>query len=81
MTTPQIIIIGILTVLITIGYIGTMLSKNDNQKTAWCTLQIFSTAFIIIVAITMTTERNECLEQLENKCPEYEKIENVYRLK
>jgi hypothetical protein len=58
-----------------------MLSENDEQKFLWGFIQLFFTALIALVAFIMTNEREKCLKQLKNKCPEYEKIENVYRLK
>lgn len=37
--------------------------------------------FILCVTILVTLKLNETNEKLKNQCPEYEKIENVYKLK
>jgi len=81
MTITQIILLCICSLGILIGYVLTMLSENDEQKFLWGFIQLFFTALIALVAFIMTNEREKCLKQLKNKCPEYEKIENVYRLK
>jgi hypothetical protein len=41
MTTSQIVILVTLVLVILLGYVKTMLSKNDNEKYSWGILQIF----------------------------------------
>jgi hypothetical protein len=81
MTTGQIIILSIMGLGVLIGYIKTMLSKTDAQKFGWGFFQIFFTSLFILIAVLMTSEREDALKKLKEKCPEYEKIENVYILK
>jgi hypothetical protein len=81
MTTAQIVILVIVVLVILLGYVKTMLSENDGEKYIWGLLQLFFTFLLAIVAFLMTYEREKLLKQLKDKCPEYEKIENVYRLK
>ena len=70
-----------MTLGVLIGYIKTMLSKNDNGKLGWGFFQMFFTSLFILIAVLMTEEREITLKQLKNKCPEYEKVEDVYKLK
>jgi hypothetical protein len=77
----QIIILSIFGLGVLIGYIGTMLSKYDMKKYGWGYLQLFCTLVILLIAIIMTMSVNRLSNQLNDKCPEYEKTENVYRLK
>jgi len=88
MTTAQIIILIIMGLGVLIGYIKTMLSKNDIEKFLWGILQLFFTSLFILITIIMTLsyeellkEKNKCPEYEKIECPEYEKIENVYILK
>ena len=38
-------------------------------------------AFFIMIAIIQTAQVNELRQKVKNKCPELEKIENVYQIK
>jgi hypothetical protein len=81
METGQIVIFSIIGLGVLIGYIKTMLSKNDNGKLGWGFFQMFFTSLFILIAVLMTAEREAALKQLKGKCPKFEKIENVYKLK
>jgi len=84
MTIDQTLIILLIGILIAIGYFTTgynidyKKSKNGVLGLVLLTfLAYFSLAFLAI----QTIQNNELNTKLKNKCPEYEKIENVYRLK
>lgn len=81
MTTAQIITLIILGILILIGYFGTTLSKTDSKRFPYLALWMGVSILIYGLLIIMTIERESALKQLKGKCPEYEKIENVYKLK
>ena len=81
MTTPQIIILSILGILAIIGFSGNLFTKKEEFRIGYSFLLLFTTSLFALVALTMTTEREDLLKQVKNKCPEYEKIENVYKLK
>ena len=81
MTTSQIVIFCILVSGTLIGYVGTMLSKTELDKLGYGFLQMFCTALIIVIAIVMTEEREKALLESKGICPEYELINNVYKLK
>jgi hypothetical protein len=54
------------------------LFKQDNQREI-TTFEIILFSLTMILLILMTIQVNKFKKQL--KCPEYEKLENVYRLK
>lgn len=80
MHTAQIIILTILSILITVSYFGTALAKSDKKRMSFIILWLFTSAFTMIIAIIMTIQREDLLKE-KDKCPQYEKIENVYQLK
>jgi uncharacterized membrane protein len=79
MTTAQIIIL-ITTILVFIIslYILTT-NKNDNAKNNSMFFVYLSFGFMTLVAFLSTKTAMESSK--EHKCPEYEKVENVYKLK
>jgi hypothetical protein len=81
MNTAQIIVLTVLIIGIFIGYFNSMITKDESKKFAWGFFQLIFTGFLFVIAFVMTEEREEALKQLKGKCPEYEKIENVYKLK
>lgn len=81
MTTAQIIIITILAILALLGFSGNLLSKKEGARIAWSFLLLFTTSLFALIAFTMTSDREKLSKQIKDKCPQYEKVENVYRLK
>jgi len=79
MTPTQILIISILSLLAIVFYFGSTFSKKYNSE--------HSTGLFILYAIMTTTvivtmaEMNRLRKISKGKYPEYEKVENVYRLK
>ena len=74
MTTAQIIILTVFTIL-SFGSIIRLGFLSEEKETF--IIALISYSFILIVAITSLA----LLNKLHSKCPEYERIENVYKLK
>lgn len=81
MTTDQIIMLILITIFAVIAFFGTSLSKNDDRRMNFIVLWLLSTGIFFIICFVSLTEMNKCKEQSKGICPEYEKIENVYKLK
>ncbi len=84
MGTFQWIVIGVLSALVVICYFKLAYSI-DNKKFNSGILSLFGLTFItamsIMLLVTTIEENNELQKQIKAKCPQYEKIENVYILK
>lgn len=81
MTTQQILLFSILGVLILFSIFVNALSKKQSTKMFSLFLLIYALSLLLTIAIIQTLRVNELKKQINNKCPEYEKIENVYKLK
>lgn len=81
MTTTQITVMIILIVAMLIAFIQTMKSKRDVEKHFWGSVQFCFIFLITFMGIVAMKENETNKKKLKGKCPEYEKIENVYRLK
>ena len=84
MNTAQIIIFIILGLLISFAYFKIAYTiDNTKYKTGYSALflMMLCITMLLIIAMVTTMEMNELRTQVKNKCPEYEKIENVYKLK
>jgi len=83
MTTAQIIIysIPLLIILFFLFRYGTIAKDNKNYNVSGLGfgLSIFCLAFITILVFSQQASINEINKN--RKCPEYEKIDNVYKLK
>ena len=78
MNTAQIIIIIIFSLL---AY-GTSIKlhfESDRKHDGFFIVNFVAFSFILMIAVTSLITMNSLLKN--NKCPEYEKIENVYKLK
>lgn len=80
MTTTQIIMLGILAIIMIISYFGTALIKTDTKRMIFIVIWAFASGFTLLIAILQTENTNE-LKKLNGKCPEYERIDNLYKLK
>lgn len=80
MTTAQTILLSVLALVMIISFISINLAKLDGTRTAFSVIWLFMSAFLFGVALISTSEMNR-LEKLNGKCPEYERIDNVYKLK
>lgn len=81
MNTGQIITITILCILALIGYFGIAFSKRESIRILFLFLLTFVTSMFIFTTIIQTLEVIELEKQLKQKCPQYEKVDNVYKLK
>lgn len=81
MTTIQITILSTLGVLAIVGYFGTALSKSENGKLGYSFLSFFITVIFATIALILTQEKEQLSKKLNDKCPKYEKVEDVYRKK
>lgn len=81
MTTGQIIILAFFGIIFFIGLFGSLFSEKSGIKDGFIFISAFSTSFFALIAIVVTIEMNNLRKQLKGKCPEYEKLENVYKLK
>lgn len=83
MSTAQIIIFLILAILIVFCYfkIANNLVKDIEDGFLYLLLSEFLVFSLYLIAIVATNEVNELKTQIKSKCPEYEKVENVYKLK
>ncbi len=80
MTTTQIVILIILSLMMIVGYFGIGFSKSENKKLIFAAIWLLSSGITMLFLILMTTNNEKLLKE-RGKCPEYEKVENVYRLK
>ena len=81
MTTQQILLFSILGGLILFSIFVNALSKKQSTKMFSLFLLIYALSLLLTIAIIQTLQVNELKKQINNKCPEYEIIENVYKLK
>jgi uncharacterized membrane protein len=79
MTTAQIIILITATLVFIISLYILTTSKNDDAKNGSIFFVCLSFGFMTIVAFLSTKVAMESSKK--HKCPEYEKVENVYKLK
>jgi len=80
MTTEQIVILTIFGVLASAVYISFIFLKTDNDKHFAMSSLFILFGLLMIVAFVAILEMNKLKSSID-KCPEYEKIENVYQLK
>jgi amino acid permease len=80
MITGQIITLSIICLLALISYITCILTNRNSEKNALVSILFILFILMTFVSYLVTLEMNS-LRDNKNKCPEYEKIENVYKLK
>jgi hypothetical protein len=81
MTTSQIAILSILGIIAIIAFIGAMLNNKYETRILFIIALFSSFGFLFIVALVATQEMNKYSNLAKGKCPEYERIDNVYKLK
>jgi archaellum biogenesis protein FlaJ (TadC family) len=82
MTTTQIIIVSIPFIILIISILRLEIKNDKNSFDSFLfILSIYSIGFLFFIIYSLTEDNNELRKQIKGKCPEYEKIENVYRLK
>ena len=82
MTIPQIVIFAIIFIGMVFFYVKIAYTIDEGYKGFG---YMFALSVLIsmlaFIAITTTIEMNESHKALKGKCPEYELIDNVYKLK
>ena len=84
MTTTQIIIIIILTSVIVGAFIYMNFKSKNNFNDIITIFPLIALTLLITILCSVTTELNKLKKNhkcFEINCPEYEKVENVYKLK
>lgn len=77
----QTITIGILSILFLISYFGTALTKKENNRLGFIVLWLFTSAITLMLTVIMTVSNEQNYKKAQGSCPEYQKLENVYKLK
>lgn len=84
MTTVQLIILILIALVIIKGYFGASLNLNE-KKYLTGFIHVFVLTLMaglcLLVAAIKTSEVNNLQKQLKDRCHQYEKVENVYKLK
>ena len=80
MTTPQITIITIISLLTLVAFIYSLWTENREHKNSMSFLIIFMFTIMGLIAV-LSTKEMMVLRENKTKCPQYEKVENVYKLK
>lgn len=81
MTVVQIVIYIILLILFLRGLWGIFNSDGDIKTFGYICLTIMTFGMTFAAAIFMTIEVENLRKEVKSKCPEYEKLDNVYKLK
>lgn len=79
--TAQIITLIVLAVIAIIAYVGVNYTKSESGRLGYSFLSLFIMSILFLIITVTLTENVEMSSKLKNKCPEYEKVENVYKLK
>ena len=85
METSQIFTLITLGILVFIGYLGVSYRLNyEKSGLSGLFFLLLPVSIALLALILLGSSLNDKIDlekQLKNKCPEYEKIENVYKLK
>lgn len=81
MNQQQEIVLGIMAIMASAGFAGVCLAKEEAYKILFAFCILISVVFLLTATVTMTNLYEETKKRAEGKCPEYERVENVYRLK
>ena len=81
MTTPQIIILIGISIIAIIAFYGVMIHDKYEKRIIYAYLSFFTCGALFVIAIVSIAEMNKYYDVVKGKCPEYERIDNVYKLK
>lgn len=81
MTQPQIIVFSIIAITSIISFLINTLSKNEKTISNSAVVLFIMIAMLFLMSVVVTSEMNYLRNISKGKCPEYEKIDNVYKLK
>lgn len=77
----QIAILFTFFILFIVGFCLQIFAKNKETKSLANILTLVSFMLVLVLFSLITIKYNGMSEQIKNKCPEYEKLDNVYKLK
>lgn len=80
MKTHLIITFTIVAILFIIAYCKVGMTIKP-EKFFWFFIYTVIASVSLFTTITLIIEINEMKEKLENKCPQYEEVHNLYKLK
>lgn len=81
MTQPQIIVLSIIAITSIISFLINTLSKNEKTISNSAVVLLIMIAMLFLMSVVAISEMNYLRNISKGKCPEYEKIDNVYKLK
>jgi uncharacterized membrane protein len=82
MGTTQIVILSVLFVVFMLGFIYTnTVAKEKNQTHGGILVMFLAFTMAMITLVIGLLQYNQLQLQAKGKCPEFEKLENVYRIK
>jgi len=81
MTTAQQLVILFLAILSLVSFTGQQLSKKEENIILFNILGLITHAMYFVAIIVSFAITSEYITQSKGKCPEYERIDNVYKLK
>lgn len=81
MTTAQQLLIIFLGLLSLVSFTGQQLSKKDENIILFNILGFITQGMYFVAIIVSFAITSEYLAKSKGKCPEYERIDNVYKLK
>lgn len=81
MTTGQIVVLVILFSITFACYVGAMFSTKESYKDGFINILFLITFLTLVIVGTSFPILNNYKKALETKCPKYEKVENIYKIK
>lgn len=81
MTTSQIIIVVGFVIIYLILFITAWISKDGAKRDNYMGFSLIAFFFVMTLWISTLIYMNQYIKKAMGKCPEYEKLENVYKLK
>ena len=81
MTTAQQVLVIFLGLLSLVTFTGQQLSKKDENIILFNILGFITQGMYFVAIIVSFAITSEYITQSKGKCPEYERIDNVYKLK
>lgn len=58
-----------------------IMKEEKSRSVFYMTVLLFISGIFLMLNFTLIEQNNKLIERLKNKCPEYEKLNNVYKIK
>jgi hypothetical protein len=81
MTTAQMIMLSTGAITAIIGWVGSCLIERFSTRIFFHFLLFLTCTYLFLIALVSTQEMNKWRNEAKGVCPEYELINNVYKLK